>query len=272
MDRDSLSNLMYLTSSHDAAVRSDRCHVCLGDGKLTREHVPPKSAYNDDTALWNRLFTPKGAGPSAQTFRVKGGFRVSTLCECCNNGLCSNYAKAYVAFIRRLVEQPRLFAPSGRRRLVSIPSDTLFIAKEIATMILAIEPLTYAKHNAQLRQFVCDPQSLLEPTFRVYAFLVPDLPHAGTISRFHGRADTFAPGYKFAGGEISLFPFGFVYASDIGPGYNLSTLTNVTHWFVRGDTRDRLRQVIELGTRITGVDSIQSGIGRGRTAPQIDYV
>ena len=114
---------------------------------------------------------------------------------------------------------------------VSVRCDTLMLAKEMATMILAIEPSGYGDHVPALRQFVRDRQVTFSPNFRVHAFLVPDLPNAGTITRFHARVHSFAPGYGFMGGEISFFPFGFVYACKCG--YAPEALTDVTHWFTR---------------------------------------
>jgi len=170
------------------------------------------------------------------------------------------------------VEAPQLFDPTGRTRLVSIPSDTLYIAKEIAAMILASEPVKYADYYPALRHFVMDARATFQPNFTVRGFLVPDSPQAGTITRFHGRVDTFAPGYGFVGGEISHFPFGFVYATQIGSGYGIEGLTDLTRWFTTASDFDRNNDAASLYCRITGVDSIQCGIGRERKSPQIDYL
>jgi hypothetical protein len=74
------------------------------------------------------------------------------------------------------------------------------------------------------------------------------------------------------GGEISRFPFGFVYATKIGRGYDLHGLTDITDWFTSADKHDREGQVVSLHCRLTGVDSIQCGIGAERHSPQIHYV
>ena len=268
MDRSSLNNLMYLTPSQGREHEDGRCHICLEKKKLTREHVPPRSAYNHCDALWHRLETPNGAKKSARSVRLRGGFVVRSLCQDCNNSVCSPYAKAYVTFVKHLVESPKLFDGFGVKRIVSIPCSTLLLAKEIATMILAIEPVTYGQHYPELRYFVLDPKLTFKPNFRVYAFLVPESPKSGTITRAHGRVDTFAKGYKFLGGEISRFPFGFVFASELGEGYDHSTFTDITHWFFD----DRENSTVSLASRLTGVDSIQCGVGSPRTCPQIDFV
>ncbi len=249
-----------------------RCHICLRKVTLTLEHVPPKRAFNECNALWERLVIPDNAAESARRIRIRGGFRVRTLCRACNSSLCSPYAKAYVRFVRHLVESPRLFGPSGNNRIVSVPCDTLMLAKEIATMILAIEPEAYAQHYTDLRRFVLDRSATFQPNFRVFAFLVPDDPSAGTVTRFHARVATYAPDYGFVGGEISWFPFGFVYATQIGRGYDLDGLTDVTRWFTTAGFAERKRDIVSLRCRVTGVESIQCAVGRERLRPQLDYV
>ncbi len=271
LDRRKLAQVMYMTSAYRGHDGDPRCHVCLCEKRLTKEHVPPQSAFNDCTSLYERLVTPEGSSDSARLVKVRGGFWVRTLCKACNNDLCGPYAESYVKFARHLVDTPELFDATGRARLVSVPGDTLMIAKEVATMILAIEPASYAEHNHQLRRFVLDPNATFLPNFRVLAFMVPDAPQAGTITRFHARIDTLAPGYGFMGGEISGFPFGFVYACQVGPGYVTGAMTDITHWFTRGNQDDRRGQSVRLFSRVTGVDSIQCGVGRERVRPQIDF-
>jgi hypothetical protein len=242
---------------------------------LTREHIPPRSAFNGCDALWDRLVIPKGASDSAKKILIRGGFTSQTLCAPCNNNRCGAYAKEakeYVKFVRHLVESPRLFDATGHARYVRVPCDTLLLAKQIAVMILAVEPSAYAEHCQSLRHFVMQPDVTLEPNFKVLAFLVPDSPAAGTITRFHARVDTFVPGYQFIGGEISWFPFGLVYTASIGCGYDLDRMTDITHWFTNADPRDRVNEVVRLHCRLTGVESIQCGVGRKRTRPQMDYL
>ncbi len=271
MDRRALENLAYLANVNYDDIEDGRCHVCLGYG-LTDEHLPPAASGNSLNANWGILSDSQIPRTMSGFSKVRGGFRVESLCAKCNNGICSRYAQEYISFVRYLDESPRIFATDSRRQWISIPADTLLLAKQLATMILASEPLGYALHNPELRAFVLHPNRTYEPPFRVLAFRVPNRREAGTITRFHARADTFSKGYAFAGGEISYPPFGIVYTSQIGRGYDLSTFADITHWFRFGDEQDRHNQSISLGCRITGVDSIQTGLGRPRTMPQVDYV
>ena len=272
MDQENLSRLMYLGRRPTPDDEDGRCHICLKAVPLTREHVPPRSAFNDCDSLWDRLAIHEKEAENSRRLKIRGGFWVETICQDCNNRVCSPYAQAYVRFVRHLVESPKLFDSSGRARFVTVPTDTLLLAKQFATMVLAIESVKYADKNPDLRNFVLDPQSVIQPRFRFLGFLVPDRPEVGTITRYHARVDTFAKGYAFCGGEISSFPFGFVYSSEIGPGYHPRSLTDLTHWFTTTTNLERHSAVISLQCRLTGADSIQVGLGHPRMRPQIDFV
>lgn len=265
---------MHLAHFSDEKEREENlsyCHICLKKCKLTKEHIPPKKAFNEYNRLWERLLH-LGGKASKRVTHIKGGLWVKTICEKCNNEACSVYAKEYVKFVKQLVEKPQLFDWSGKARIFSIDANPLYIAKEVVTMILAVEAVSYARHVPELRHFVLDKDYTFKPPFKLFAFLVPDSPETGTVLRYHARVDTYAPGFKFAGGEISCFPFGFVYANKIGKGYNLHELKDITDWCSERVHYKKSRIMLSLHARITGVDSIQSLLSQYRTKPQIDHL
>ncbi|MBN2286356.1 MAG: hypothetical protein JXI43_07900 [Tissierellales bacterium] len=272
MNKSELANVMVLThvpTRREREQELSRCHVCLSKTDLTREHIPPKSAFNHTNKLWDRLILKHSA--TSKKMHIRGGFWVQTLCEKCNNEIGALYAQQYVNFVKDLVMSPKLFTPTNDARLFNIRADTLYIAKEIAIMILASESLAFAEENQELRAFVLNRQRIIQPPFQVLAFLVPDVEEAGTMSRFHARVDTFAPGFRFAGGEISCYPFGFVYARDIGKGYEVEYMTDITHWFMSANLSERHNRIEQFYTRITGVESMQCIHGQKRYRPRIDY-
>jgi hypothetical protein len=273
-DHKKASNTMHLVHVPDEKELEDsltHCHICLRKGKLTREHIPPKNAFNKHNRLWERLIHSEQRVLRRVT-HIKGGLWVKTICENCNNSICFRYANEYVKFVKQLLEKPELFDSSGGARVFSVDINPLYVAKEIATMVLAVEPVTYARRVPEFRNFVLDRNCTFMPPIKFFAFLVPDVVEAGTVSMYHARVDTFAPGFRFAGGEISWFPFGFVYGSQIGRGYNLENLTDITDWFLETRLNKNTRMTVKLYSRITGVDSIQSLLIRQRTKPQIDYL
>lgn len=205
---------------------------------------------------------------------IRGGFRVESLCKQCNNGLGSKYASHYVDFVRGIVSASGVFDCSGRAKWLPVHADTLLLAKQLALMILAFEPMSFSDKYLRLRRFVLDEKTGIDLPFRVWGFLVPDLPAAGTLTRSHARADLGLGAKEFCmlGGEISLFPFGFVYAWELGSGYQLDKLTEITHWFRQTKKSERLRQSICLYERLTGIDSIGCSVGSGRSLPQADFL
>ena len=164
---------MYLAHFSDEKERVENlsyCHICLKRCKLTKEHIPPKSAFNECNMLWERLIHA-GDKVSKRVTHIKGGLWVKTICEKCNNETCSIYAKEYVKLVKQLVEKPKLFDSSGGARIFSVDVNPLYIAKEIVTMILAVEPISYARHVPELRYFILNKDSTFIPPFKLFAFL-----------------------------------------------------------------------------------------------------
>jgi hypothetical protein len=257
------------------------CHLCLHQARLTKEHVPPESAFNGARRVWER-FNPRTKGidddgnlkgPSQTVTELwQGGFYVRTLCSECNSRTGHASARAYVEFVRQLAEAPRLFEPKLGHRTIRVRPDPLLLARQIAVMILAVEDLPFAKLNNDLRLFARQELLAVVPPFRVFAFLVPDHPRAGTIVRTHGRLDGFGHGFGATGGEISLFPFGFVYASELGQGYKAWELADITHWFSNPYVPERENTWVSLPQRLTVLDSMHCALGNPRRGAQIDTV
>jgi hypothetical protein len=263
-------HLLHIPDDADKKENTSKCHICLRQKPLTKEHIPPKSAYNCYNGLWEYLFTDEDRLVS-RSQKIRGGFGVQTLCKDCNNTVCAPYANAYVKFVRHLVETPALVNPSGDARVISVRQNTLFIAKEIATMILAVQHLKFAELHEELRNFVLDRDAvMLTMPFDVLCFLVPKSSASGTVSPFHERVATFAPGFELSGAEISWYPFGFVYAATIGHRYRPERMTNVNHWFTQ--RQPRTPDTVKLFCHVTGIESINCALGNKRTNPQKDFL
>ena len=243
------------------------CHACGEWRKLTREHVPPRAAFNDSPRLWERM--SGGEGVSGTPFRVRCGLFVVALCQPCNSN--SPHAREYVQFAKALAEKPRLFHSDGQRRIVHIAQDSHLLAKQIAVMILAAEPLSFGKRHDYLRRFVLQERAVVRPEFRVFGFLVPDRREAGSLLRAQHRMDGSGEGFDLSAGEISGYPFGFVYGWQIGKAYHPEGLTDITGWFTDSTVGARGR-IESFDCRLTVIESLQAIYQGGRAAPQVDYV
>jgi hypothetical protein len=272
---------MFLFHSPDIGHRETRCHLCLCEGKLSAEHVPPKSAYNNTRRVWERA-NPRSKGLDERGNKIgpeqtkseiwQGGFYVRTLCGHCNNKTGRTSAASYVRFARDLADAPRLFDPHSGRRTVRVREDTTLLARQIAVMILAIEDLGFATKHGDLRQFALGGLASVMPPFKVLAFLVPNVSEAGAIVRSHARLDTYAPGCGLFAGEISLFPFGFVYAYKIQEAYRPGELADITHWFSQSGKIERNNAWLSAPVAVTVLDSMSCTLGSPRFGPQIDHL
>ena len=262
--------LPHIPNKEENIENISQCHVCLDKTKLSREHIPPRKAFNNFNKLWEKMVedAPK---LKTRSVAIKGGFWAETVCKKCNNEIGSQYAKEYVTFVQQLILKPTIYESKGDAVLISVNADAFMIAKEIAMMILAFESIDFAKQNYELRKFVMEKNYVLKPDYKILSFLVPDLPQAGTLTRFHARADVFAPGFGFTGGEISFYPIGFIYAEKIGKGYEVEKMTDISHWFSEGDPSSRRNTIIKLYKRISGAESMHVIFSGKRFKPQISY-
>jgi len=260
-----LAYVVHRPSEADHVRNISHCHVCLTKGRPTKEHTPPKAAFNAEQRFWDTLAV-RQYKISVRRLNIRGGHYARTLCVECNNIRCKPYADAYTAFTKDIINSPVILNARGDY-VMNIRQNKLAIAKHLATMILAIEPIDFAVRESRLRRFALDEGAAIMPDFKVLAFLVRNCPQAGTIVRWHARVDLIYGKFGFAGGEISMYPFGFVYAKMIDIGYNPDQMTDITSWFTGGDTGPE-----RFTVHVTGVGGIPDGTGFVRRRPQVDWV
>jgi hypothetical protein len=124
--------------------RYGRCRVCRKFGQLTREHVPPASAFNDRGYLSYYVDQVEEAerGWKARKIGAHGVF-VFTLCEKCNNKTGTAYGGAYVDFVRAFAD---VATPANAGAKVEVEVKNLFparVVKQAASMILSTsEPIS----------------------------------------------------------------------------------------------------------------------------------
>jgi len=78
-----------------------KCRICGETKKLTKEHVPPKSAFNKGKGSYHPLFDESNMCMSLEEVQktkgqfYQGGFGAYTLCAKCNNFTGAKYAPEY---------------------------------------------------------------------------------------------------------------------------------------------------------------------------------
>jgi len=190
------------------------CSVCGLVGKLSYEHVPPESAFNDSGVLVSDIRKVIGSdlleelqNPSGRiNQRGAGGY---TLCERCNNDTGSWYGGAYVDFVKAVYSVAIQVRPSGVAyfSVCCKPQDVL---KQIITMFCsACGPGFAAKKPEVVRYLLNREICSLPPDISVFlAFFDRHSSRATRQSGITGRLSGDAGSHIYS--EISFPPFNIV--------------------------------------------------------------
>lgn len=156
------------------------CHICLRRKKLTFEHVPPRRAYNRHPVVAHTLNHPAAAAgkiPIGVVAKYRAGMGVTTLCEECNGFTARYYGEAFAEWVRQaLVYADRYERADGRENVVLLPFqiEPLGVLKQIATMALAVAPVSRIDAHRDLRRFVLLPfERHLPPQYEFRVYLNP---------------------------------------------------------------------------------------------------
>jgi hypothetical protein len=210
--------------------RIGTCRVCRKPGvKLTFEHIPPRSSFNDmPQETFGLMDWLKREGEPMEKGKIQQrGAGEWSLCEPCNNNTGAWYVrelgKATAAGVK-LINQHGLMDldddPEEHVVNVKFSGNTsrprpLLLAKQIITMLLAISPEEMSEKNPELGDFVLDRElSGLPEKFQLYMALFPG-PMARTVGGAArigvgtGRIDVIS--------EIAYPPFAYALTIDSPP-------------------------------------------------------
>jgi hypothetical protein len=90
-----------LFDSPDPREPETKCHLCLREVPLSKEHVPPQAAFNAERRDWERFNPWPSRDSGRQVLREtwQAGFYVETFCGGCNNRTGAESAAEYVRFV-----------------------------------------------------------------------------------------------------------------------------------------------------------------------------
>ena len=110
-----------------------RCAICGKNHKLTLEHVPPRSAYNDTPLLRYHMIVYEHHGRKhIKGTSSTGEFKRKTLCGKCNNATGGWYGDAYVDFAKQMAHYAGR-CPSGE--VIAHPNMDIMLSKVISAKI-----------------------------------------------------------------------------------------------------------------------------------------
>src|SRR6056297_1324976 len=195
--------------------QNGQCHLCLTEGPLSFEHIPPKSAFNDrpvhvkefdDLIVDNRVVDDGKPGRKQQ--RGAGKF---SLCAKCNNKTGSWYGDAYKTWAIQGLRhcEHATTAPSLAFNFQIFP---LRVIKQIACMLVSINSPGSLKSNFELRRFVLDKERRFLPDdLRIYAYHT----RSRRIRMTGYAAQLDMNSLRIRGyGEISYYPWGYLFCFD----------------------------------------------------------
>lgn len=207
------------------------CRLCGVYKKLSFEHVPPQSAFNDQQRL---LKTMQDALQERPYSRFRRGLGKNTLCERCNNLTGGWYGEAFVSWTKQGFDW---FDRVKGERMISLPYyiKPLNVLKQCLVMALAMSSEGSLSYHRDLRRFVLNPrQRDLPPDYRIHVYFTMD----GQPRFASGMAITKVGeggGASYIEAEVSLPPFGYAITSSVGNYKSLADATGLYEitWFSR---------------------------------------
>lgn len=226
-----------------AADTTGTCHLCLKEGPLSFEHVPPRAAFNssrvDVGGLEHWLARTQG-GPALRRQIQQGGGGMRCFCAECNNNTGSWYAAELTGWVYAAVGVMSNLPPIAEMDRETEPHVAgmrfrqvrpLAFIKQIATMVLAVNGVGFAERHPELREFVLDrDRQGLPDGMQMYLSL-----YLGPNSRLSGvqaklNAET---GERFLMSEVAHPPFAYLTSFDepspILPTGNISEFADVPY-------------------------------------------
>jgi len=184
------------------------CHICLKKGKLSFEHVPPRSAFNDRPLVLKKVDWLRQGGPEiAPGRRIQqrgaGGY---TLCERCNNQTGIWYGAAYAEWAEQGLEAIDRSGgwPGIYYRFNIYP---LRVLKQIVCMFFSANRPGFARRYPDLVDFVLSKdRRYIQPDVRIYALCTKSRLMRQTGQQLFGILRKGV--YPLS--EITFPPFGYV--------------------------------------------------------------
>jgi hypothetical protein len=221
------------------------CHLCGIVGKLSFEHVPPESAFNDRQILrteFEKLLEAENLDnlPYRVQRRGAGAF---TLCEKCNSDTGGWYVPAYSDWAAQAMSI--LMAASGRPTLTILYRlFPLRVLKQIVCMFFSVNGPTFQAAQRELVRFVLNRESREFPkNIRIYCFYT--YTNRSRSSRVTGMVQGLGTSKSrtMTFSEMTFPPFGFVMtvAGSPPPRDDLFDIT----WFSEFAYRD-WRDIVQL--------------------------
>lgn len=185
------------------------CSICGKIALLTKEHMPPQAAFNQERVLLAMIDKERSrAGVRWKGIEKASGNFGYALCERCNNNTGSWYGTEYVSFIRQAASYAK---PQHLNRKVIINFRKIFplrVVKEALAIICSSCGPGVTRQDTELRKLILDrKQRGLPSHLRLFAYLRGR--QGGRSSGVAGVMDTRRWMDKVVA-EFSWWPIGWI--------------------------------------------------------------
>lgn len=205
------------------SARFGHCHLCGTHGKLSFEHVPPESAFNN-----RRVVTPDAKRvfeltnlddlnslSGRQSQRGQGGY---TLCERCNSLTGHWYGANYAMWAYQGADY--LSRSDGRLQL-AYPYHLLplRVIKQIICMFFSVNAPRFREAHPELEKFVLsNEEKYLPPHIRLYVgYCLSDRSRAAGVTGSIQLDKTSGKSLLRSYSEISFPPFSYILSFNSPP-------------------------------------------------------
>jgi len=156
------------------------CGACGQEKQLSREHVPPQSAFNKETVIGYKLGDYLVEGKKVKVAQYQGGYNKLTLCKQCNNDTGTWYAGEYLKWAE-IFDDVMVHTRSHKAEFAGVSEIALTLKdvyplkflKQVVTCFLSVNYLQskkgqavgmpFIKQNPELGKFVLDRHRKIFP-------------------------------------------------------------------------------------------------------------
>jgi hypothetical protein len=205
------------------SVKSGYCHICGSYGKLSFEHVPPESAFNDQKVVTpdvKKVFKLTNLDDlnslsGKQSQRGQGGY---TLCGSCNSLTGHWYGANYVTWV---FQGAAYLARSNGFLKLSYPYHLLplRVIKQIVCMFFSANSSGFREVHPVLERFVLSKEAKhLPPDIRVYVgYLLSNRSRTAGITGSIQFDESSGTSRLRTYSEISFPPFSYILSVNSPP-------------------------------------------------------
>jgi hypothetical protein len=204
-----------------------KCAVCQFEGKLSFEHVPPKSAFNDKPILvqGHEHLLDNESHLYKKSSRSNKGFGAYTLCEPCNNQTGGWYANDFAVFAIQAMTQLKAHKGQYGEHQLSFKIKPLNVIKQIVMMFFTANRDMLFKDEDLVNFVKNKKQKGIPNNYQIYLYYT-----LSKNKRMNGMSvQRTSAGKIVHWSEINFQPFGYLLTKDSPPpNHYMADITKFT--------------------------------------------